>query len=121
MQRGHEHRGGIQHALPQIRTVYKVLMDGKAVEYLKQLIEDESGNPKLSFDLALAHFQLAERMFPPLWKWRKKHLPYYLPKNRRSTLQRERRNQPRTKLWYSQAAPRATGYRRGLTSGQFFH
>jgi tetratricopeptide (TPR) repeat protein len=40
-------------------------VNARALEYLKQLIEEESGNPNLSLDVALAHLQLAESLGNP--------------------------------------------------------
>jgi eukaryotic-like serine/threonine-protein kinase len=57
--------GELPTALGESPTQAKALMNVKAVEYLKQIIEEESGNPELSFDLALAHFQLAESLGHP--------------------------------------------------------
>jgi len=57
--------GELPTALGEGPTQAKALMNSKAVEYLKQLIEEENGDPKLSFDLALAHFQLAESLGNP--------------------------------------------------------
>ena len=57
--------GELPDALGEGPTQAKALMNAKALEYLKQLIEEESANPKLSFDLAVAHFQLADSLGNP--------------------------------------------------------
>jgi eukaryotic-like serine/threonine-protein kinase len=57
--------GELPAALDESPTQAKALMNTKSVEYLKQLIEDESTNSKLSSDLALAYSQLAESLGNP--------------------------------------------------------
>jgi eukaryotic-like serine/threonine-protein kinase len=57
--------GELPAALDESPTQAKALMNNKSVEYLKQLVEDEDGSPKLSLDLALAHLQLAVSLGNP--------------------------------------------------------
>lgn len=57
--------GELPAALGEGPTQARALMNGKAVAYLKQLIEEERGDPKLSLDLAVAHLQLAESLGNP--------------------------------------------------------
>jgi eukaryotic-like serine/threonine-protein kinase len=57
--------GELPATLEEGPTQAKALMNAKALEYLKQLIEEESRDPKLSLDLALAHLQLAEALGNP--------------------------------------------------------